>query len=819
MTIQSTRLNALLPAHRAVAAIIVVILLNTALAYLKKAGLYTPQLDSFRHWVIWPAIALCFALYVRQLPGELRARAASAVFANDGTTSARRSEWISSVTLVIFFLALFAILFAKNQSYLQTLYDLHWHMPFLDYDLNWGTPVFSLSGNILYFFEMQIPFNTSLAPLNGLAHLVSPNLRLAASYTLLYLAMSALLWVVGCALGLRPVARIVFAGLTALFVTVPFGLDHLVPFLPPPFDFVTQAMLTRYWEEVGILTLSTAFAFFWIGQHKNFVGNAATGLAFLVFSDVVALSYPALAFFDAPIIALYCLAFLATALTAKEFWWKVTVGGSVLATMLGSRFILFFQNLYSDSFGAYFIDRAMKGTRLQLWSYSTVLSVFWPDPKVLLIYFISLCTAIYFIVRGRGAVVRIAIAMLTCETGIVLVGAVVAYLHIPLSLYYADQLAAPVLVGFFTLPAMLAVVAAFFYCDEIVRDLLQRANRQSLIDWTVRNRPIANFALSVVVLIISSFLIPTEPPFHGSQYPPASPPSVQILRDELALRPGKPFNGRVLTLVQQDALTQDSIDPGPTFSSILGVLADQYGRYTGNDHWNDLLYYDIPTVGEYAEYTTPVTFVFLRAFFGHQGDPFQKALFLLRRYDEKAAHMIGIRYVVTNAASLPGGTLVYQGMAGDTPLRLFRVDDTNVGQYSPTRPIRITTAAQGLELINNLSFDPQRDAVVEEDLSANLVPGRLQSLTVEAGPTLHVQADSDGTSLLVLPFEYSHCLRLEIMDGSSARLLPVNLQQTGLLFDHRVDIRISYRFGPFDNPYCRGDDIERIGRLRLPDAF
>src|SRR5208282_3129399 len=98
---------------------------------------------------------------------------------------------------------------------------------------------------------------------------------------------------------------------------------------------------------------------------------------------------------------------------------------------------------------------------------------------------------------------------------------------------------------------------------------------------------------------------------------------------------------------------------------------------------------------------------------------------------------------------------------------------TNIGQYSPTKLTRITTAAEGLEAIKSASFDPQQDAVVEEAPPANLVPATLQSVTVEPGPTLHVKAQSSGTGLLVLPFEYSHCLRLKGEDGSSATLIPV----------------------------------------------
>ena len=228
-----------------------------------------------------------------------------------------------------------------------------------------------------------------------------------------------------------------------------------------------------------------------------------------------------------------------------------------------------------------------------------------------------------------------------------------------------------------------------------------------------------------------------------------------------------------------------------------------------------MLNLNIPVVGEYGQWATPINFVLLREFFGRKEDAFQKSVFLFRAYNDRIAHMIGIRYVVTDAADIPGGIMVYQQMAGDTPLRLFRIDGTNLGQYSPTRAIHITTAAEGLAALKSALFDPQRDVLVEQDVPADLAAGSLQSLTVENGPSLHVKATSSGTSLLVLPFEYSHCLRLK-ETGSTARLIPVNLQQTGLLFDGSADVEIDYRFGPLANPTCRGDDFGAHGHAACP---
>jgi hypothetical protein len=788
---------------------------------LNSFGFYLREAGSLFHWLTSPAAALALVIYIARLPSDQRSAAADQLF---DVTSAKstRSGKIAAATTGAFFLALFAILLWKNLSYLKTQFEIRWHIAFLNYDLDWHTPIFSLAGNVLYQFEIQPPFNTSLAPLNGIAHLVSPDLRIVTVFTLFYLAMSALLWAVGRAVGLTPVARALCAGLTALITTIPYGLDHVFPFLPPPFVFVSESMATSFYEELGVLCLTTVILFFWIGQCRTIAANAAIGVAFSAASYLVLLAYPGFAFFATPVIISYCCAFLLTPTGKREFRWKLGVSAALLATMLAARIPVFFKNLYAYTYGAYFSDQIMNAdSQLTIWKYATVLGVFWPDPKVLLLCLVSCASAIFFIIRGNLAVRRFAIAMLAGEAAAFTVGAIVAYLHIPVSLYYADQLQAPISVFFFTLPLAFAVIVLAGRIDAAFGKFLDRLNSEGKVAPALGNRRTYYAVAFLVLLAASPFLIPRERPFDNSAYPPGQPPSVQLLQHDLELKPGKAFAGRVFTLVQQGlpaAVTAGS-SMNPLLTAVLDVLENRYGRYTGNDHWNDLLNLNISVFGEYGQWTTPINFVLLHEFFARKEDVFQKSAFILRAYNERVARMMGVRYVVTDAPNIPGGTLAYDQMAGDTPLRIFRLDDVNVGQYSPTRTTRISTAIEGIAAIKRNSFDPEQEALVEQDAPPNLVPGTLTSLTVETGPVLHVRAQSPGTSLLVLPFEYSHCLRLNAVDGAPARLIPVNLQQTGLIFEGHIEADINFDFGPLSQLSCRGEDLARMDRLHVHDAL
>ena len=76
---------------------------------------------------------------------------------------------------------------------------------------------------------------------------------------------------------------------------------------------------------------------------------------------------------------------------------------------------------------------------------------------------------------------------------------------------------------------------------------------------------------------------------------------------------------------------------------------------------------------------------------------------------------------------------------------------------------------------------------------------------------LHVSGRSDGTSLVVLPLQYSNCLRAR--DGR-ARLVRANLIMTGVIFSGAVDTDIFFDYGVF-SPGCRRADFADMKQLGI----
>jgi len=75
----------------------------------------------------------------------------------------------------------------------------------------------------------------------------------------------------------------------------------------------------------------------------------------------------------------------------------------------------------------------------------------------------------------------------------------------------------------------------------------------------------------------------------------------------------------------------------------------------------------------------------------------------------------------------------------------------------------------------------------------------------------HVSGRSDGTSLIVLPQQFSNCLRA---NDNRVRLVRANLIMTGMIFSKAVDTDMSFNYGIF-SPGCRRADLADMKQLGI----
>ena len=99
----------------------------------------------------------------------------------------------------------------------------------------------------------------------------------------------------------------------------------------------------------------------------------------------------------------------------------------------------------------------------------------------------------------------------------------------------------------------------------------------------------------------------------------------------------------------------------------------------------------------------------------------------------------------------------------------------------------------------------------------DLIAGKNSAIQVTHGGW-RITAQSDGTSMLVVPFEYSQCLDVAANNGAALpRAVRVNAVMTGFVFDKALDVTMATRVGLFHNPTCRFDDFSDFKQLRQID--
>jgi hypothetical protein len=299
-------------------------------------------------------------------------------------------------------------------------------------------------------------------------------------------------------------------------------------------------------------------------------------------------------------------------------------------------------------------------------------------------------------------------------------------------------------------------------------------------------------------------------------WPPAQTPVTKFLAGEIALRPGTTFRGRVASVAGSDFEPQWVQAPFITQHNYDGMNL----FFSGNDHrMYGLWYYGIPTLLELNQFSSPF-FHLVNARLLNAPDTKD-----LRSYEtqsivnDRIMALLGVRYLLSDKV-LPDRTPVsHYRLVEGRDLYVYSVPGANTAGYAVTQTQRAADGREAIALLAKPSFDPRTTAVLttQEELPP-LVPVSASSLTIERGG-YRIEADSPGTSLLILPIEYSHCLRADLTTTSTTRprVVRANLAMAGILFSGRMQGSLMLRYGPF-SANCRLADWRDAEALRIGEA-
>jgi hypothetical protein len=293
---------------------------------------------------------------------------------------------------------------------------------------------------------------------------------------------------------------------------------------------------------------------------------------------------------------------------------------------------------------------------------------------------------------------------------------------------------------------------------------------------------------------------------HGAQpfanlysYPlPHEPELVDFFVDNTGLAVGKPFRG-----------SSDFWTPG---------IESQMSEIS-------LWLRGVPTINEYSQLVSPQALYFVYRVFNedvlshlNSFHPFFNHGYSAQYW--RGLQLFGVRYVAGSAPLTEyaeGFSLVTLPHRPYTPETkepgtwyIYTLPRPNLGDYSP---IEVVTAQSGAEMTAAMAapdFDFTRQVVLSEPIHESLVPAHdMQLATIRNG--LHVSGRSDGISLVVLPYQFSNCLRAR---DARVRVVRANLMMAGLIFSGDLDTDIVFDYGLF-SPACRHADLADMRQLDL----
>ena len=138
----------------------------------------------------------------------------------------------------------------------------------------------------------------------------------------------------------------------------------------------------------------------------------------------------------------------------------------------------------------------------------------------------------------------------------------------------------------------------------------------------------------------------------------------------------------------------------------------------------------------------------------------------------------------------------------------MKLKNVNLGNYSPTRVVVAQSLEETFRIMDKDSFAPMDEAIVFKQLETGFVRSGKTKLLVEGGD-LRVVAESPGKSMIILPIEYSHCLKFKSNNENSnlRDFFRVDAILTGLIFENELDVTTKFRYGVFKNNNCRLKDL------------
>jgi hypothetical protein len=570
--------------------------------------------------------------------------------------------------------------------------------------------------------------------------------------------------------------------------------------------FVTIAFVPRlfFYEILNVVPyyvviVAAPIVTFWLvglagRSPRTFPADAGIALGLIALAFYVLAAAPILL----PMVALGTVPYVVLALVLaerrSELWRKTAVLGAALFVMTVLRwpwyvlglFLDTAPNLFPEDFSASYNQLVSASIFFQKDQFG------WAGPLVVIFSAVGAVLSLRTGDFKLRAAAWILLALITTFIGSAVAVTKIPHWIFPPPVYF--EVAAWPLYGVFC--GVTLVRAAGFIVERMTHAKLK-------IGYPVRPRV---FLLGVAIGFAAILVLRKHPTAIGYPFPPQLSPVVRILKTNIALDPDASFKGRVLTVMPI------KIDGGDAWLQQFFASAD-WARISGNDEMTlGLWYYRIPTLFEYNQFTSPAFHAVVKRALQRPPIAHQRNITVLTYPNAPVLKLLGVRYVLMPQPDVSLGELrAWENRDGEQ-WDLVELAEPNLATYSPTSIETRRDLASTLDFIVKSGVDLSKQAVASEEIGGPLVPVQSSTLSM-AEEDLHVVAESDGRSVVIVPLEFSHCIELHEMhpgDGNGPSLVRIDGLLTGLVFDRHVDAVLSFRIGPLHNPLCRWRDYQEL---------
>jgi hypothetical protein len=364
---------------------------------------------------------------------------------------------------------------------------------------------------------------------------------------------------------------------------------------------------------------------------------------------------------------------------------------------------------------------------------------------------------------------------------------------------------APLYFELFVIPVY-AIFAAQF-CGRVI------GHSRRFLNWSLPSNALGEVGLfsagAAMALILAARSVS---PDAGFRFPPAETAIIKLLAEETGLRPGSVFRGRTANMNGR------SIDRSVNWLDLYALDVEIW-QTTGNAmRTAGLHYFGVPTLFEYTPTISPFFYALTSRTLALPGDKQMRNVMVLRDLNPRILAMLGVRFVITDREFDGPAILRSTFPTAQRAFFLYEIANPNLGNYSPTTIHSAATAAAVVARLQEPDFDPTREIIGDAPGdTGELVPASGSTLTF-LGAALRLQAESSGRSVLLLPLEFSRCLKATADGGEKPILFRANLLETGVLFSGRLDATLAIDTGAFLNPACRLMDFFDARTLRVGEV-